>query len=111
MFKKTTLKSDAAFLSLLEDPEFLDKRLLILDKQRRQYALGAYDTGGCFFAMQFVFLIAAWQFRTERPTPSFILTFVFLPLMFGIKATLAHCEIRTLLMFKKLRELQKVNPA
>ncbi len=103
-------KSDQKFLRALESPEELEK---LLKKLRRGRRWSAFFTA--FFLLAVVVLFILIQpLVTSLPqgagAPLLILPvmLLFCPMLYAMKALSLHGEIRTLLIFKKLRDNKSV---
>ncbi|MEO5714542.1 MAG: hypothetical protein ABIT37_13735 [Luteolibacter sp.] len=109
-------KLDEKFQATLDNDAELERQLSGLAEQRRRNtfiatAMAVYIFGHALF----VLVIYQRTISTKNPMglnvpPGMVLLpllFSILVLQFAIKAVVAHCEIRSLLTFKKLRELQE----
>lgn len=86
-------KSDQRFLQALDSPEEFEKRLKKLRFGRK--ILTVYTLSATVASV--VMLFVGKDIASGFPEMSF-----FFPIIFGIKVTGIHSEIRTLLVFKKL---------
>jgi hypothetical protein len=110
-------KSDQDFLGLLDDPANLEKRIQQCGRTRLNGVIaGALMT--VFIFGQVFWVLGIHQSSVSPGTPSGIQPppgMVLLPLLFAIlavqqalRALAAHGELRTLLLFKKLRDDKSV---
>lgn len=110
-------KSDQNFLRLLDDPVKLDQRISQRGRTRRNgFIAGVLMT--VFIFGQVFWVLGIHQSSISRGTPVGIQPppgLVLLPLLFAIlavqqflQALSAHCELRMLLLFKKLRDDKRV---
>ncbi len=109
---------DQKFQAALDDEAKLREQLIGLTNQRRWNAIGAAVLAAYVFA-HVLFVLITYQSTISAQIPLGLNSppgMVLLPLLVSIlllqlviKAVVAHCEIRTLLMFKKLRELQTIH--
>jgi len=104
-------KQDHDFFEILEDPSKIEKRLSELANQRLLFGISAAMTAIVFFAILFMLLAANLRFVGLSNQPS-IAGPVSGCLTMGValatslaRAIGAHGEIRTLLVFKKLRDM------
>lgn len=108
-------KLDKKFQAALDDEARLGEQLAGLTKQRRWNAIGAAALA-VYICIHVLLVLITYQSTTSAKTP---LGFnvppgmLLMPLLFtimlvqcAIKAVAAHCEIRTLITFKKLRVLR-----
>lgn len=106
-------KQDQDFFDMLDDPAKLEKRLSDLASQRILFVITAALSALVFFFVLFVLLAANTQSvgMTDQPSVSIAtpvsgcLTMVTSLTICLARAIGAHGEIRTLLSFKKLRDL------
>lgn len=96
-------KSDQNFQALLDDPDKLEKRISTLRTVRllntATAALGLIAFFVCFF------MLLGHQ---SKGTPPGFMLMVFILLNPVISAMMSHFELRTLMMFKKLRDTTSV---
>ncbi len=105
-------KQDLKFFEMLENPAEVEKRLSELANQRFLFGISAAMTALVFFTILFMLLAANLRFVGLSNQPS-IAGPVSGCLIMGVglatslaRAIGAHSEIRTLLTFKKLREMR-----
>lgn len=113
MFKK----SDQEFLAVLDDGVSAEKRIGELARARKWNAVTAAALATLIYA-HVLFLLVTYNnsispqtpFGVNIPTPMLLMPAVFIPLLIinAIKAVGSHCELRTLLLFKKLRDDKNV---
>ena len=106
-------KLDQEFQATLEDETELEKHLAELFKKRRSSLLMAIGLA-IYISAHVLFVLITYQSSLSAKTPFGFnvppgmvlvpLLFVIGVLQWGAKAVIAHCEIRMLLLFKKLRE-------
>ena len=106
-------KQDHAFFDMLADAEKLEKRLIELASQRFMFAISATMSALVFFFTLFVLLAANLRSVGLAHPPSIsiatpvsgCLTMIALLAITLARAVGAHSEIRTLITFKKLRDM------
>lgn len=110
-------KADQDFLTSLSDEVKLEKRIQEFVSSRMWNTISAVVLAILTFA-HVLFLIVIYKdsisttnpFGVNIPAPMMLMPAVFFPLLLinAIKAVAAHCEIRMLLLFKKLRDDKSV---
>ena len=116
MFKK----SDREFLAVLDDGVSAEKRIGELARARKWNAVTAVALATLIYA-HVLFLLVTYKnsislqtpFGVDIPAPMPLMPALFIPVLLinAIKAVGSHCELRTLLMFRKLRDDKSVvNP-
>ena len=112
MFKKL----DHDFLEILEEPAKLEKRLTDLASQRFSFTITATMAALVFFITLFILLGTNIRsldlpkhpsISIAPPVSGCLIMLTMLTVMLA-RAIGAHSEIRTLLTFKKLRDLREI---
>jgi len=110
-------KLDKEFLETLETDSSLDKHLTRLTSQRLWSTIMAFSLAILIMGHVFFLLVTyrnsispANPFGINIPPPMMLMPAIFFPLLLicAVKAAVAHCEIRTLFIFKKLRDGKSV---
>lgn len=96
-------KSDQNFLALLDDPAMLDKRVSTLRTMRLINTITASFGLVAFFVILFMILG-----KHSKESPPALVLMIVIFLQPAIAAMMAQNELRTLLMFKKLRDDKSV---
>lgn len=110
-------KSDQRFLQALASEEEFEKRLGSLTNQRRWSCILATALAVYIFA-HVIFVLVTFQSTISDHTPFGLnvppgmvllpMIFLMLSLQWVVQAVVAHCEIRTLLIYKKLHDDKSV---
>lgn len=99
MFKK----SDQNFLALLDNPDVMDRRISTLRTMRLIHTITATFGLIAFFVILFMILG-----KHSKESPPALVLMIVIFLQPAIAAMMAHGELRTLLMFKKLHDDKSV---
>jgi hypothetical protein len=95
-------KRDLEFQESLDDPAKLEKRMGKLAKLRLMFTAVAAFATTAFFV---IFIMEIQVFKMNGKSFPGTVLLLAISIQPTIMAMLAHCEIRTLITFKKLRDL------
>ncbi|MBC8126326.1 MAG: hypothetical protein H8M99_04160 [Gloeobacteraceae cyanobacterium ES-bin-144] len=108
-------KLDSDFSDMLQDSAKVEQRLAELASQRFMFGISAVASAVVVFSILFMMLSAHMRLSGQPNQPLVVtpvsgcLTMVFVSAIALARAIGAHGEIRTLLTFKKLRDLRSID--